>query len=116
MKAAQDWLASDHTDPVLGAALSEYLSQRGRRTLTHIVSPTRDVALLRLTQMQDTIVWDHMLEGKVTLLLKSYQHTHLLTSASMLTADDWLKQFIQRLLHIRTEQLKKLGTCYFLFT
>ena len=90
----------DHTDPVLGVALSEYLSLRGTRTLSQIVYPTRDVALLKLAQMQDTIGWDHMLEGKVTKLFKSYQHSHLITSASMLTAADWLNQFIQRLLHL----------------
>ena len=60
----------------------------------------RDVALLRLRQSQDLIGWDHMMEGKVTFHLQEYQHTHLLTSSSMLTAKDWIKQFLTQLIHI----------------
>ena len=89
-----------HTDPVLGSALSEYLSSRGKRTLANIVSPTRNAALLRLAQMQDTIGWDNMLEGKVTKFIKEYQHVHLTGSSSMLTADDWLRQFLKHVLHL----------------
>ena len=100
VQALQGWLGKDHTDPLLGAALSEYIALRGSATLTSIVSPTRDAALLRLAQSQDLIGWDHMMEGKVTLLLKEYQHAHLLTSRSMLTAADWMKQFLTQLLHV----------------
>ena len=41
-----------------------------------------------------------MMEGKVTKLLKSYQHNHLITSESMLTSDDWIAKFLRHLLHI----------------
>ena len=99
-KVVHAWLMEAHTDPVLGSALSEYLVSRGTRTLASIVSPTRDAALLRLAHMQDTIGWDNMLEGKVTLHLKEYQRVHLATSSSMLTADDWLRQFLTHVLHL----------------
>ena len=88
-----------HTNPILGATLSEYLSGRGRRTLTDIIGTTRDTLLRKLAYMQDSIGWDHMMEGKVTTLLREYQHIHLLTSESMLTADKEL-----HLLHVTRGQ------------
>lgn len=100
LKTVQSWLTERHTDPILGAALSEYLSGRGRRTLTDIIGTTRDTLLRKLAYMQDSIGWDHMMEGKVTRLLREYQHIHLLTSESMLTADDWMAQFLKHLLHV----------------
>lgn len=100
LKTVQSWLTERHTNPILGAALSEYLSGRGRRTLTDIIGTTRDTLLRKLAYMQDSIGWDHMMEGKVTKLLREYQHIHLLTSESMLTADDWMAQFLKHLLHV----------------
>lgn len=100
VKTLQSWPASNHADPSLGAALSEYIAGRGSATLASIVTPTRDVALLRLAHSQDLIGWDHMMEGKVTTQLRDYQHAHLLPSASMLTTEDWMKPFLTKLFHI----------------
>ena len=38
--------------------------------------------------------------GMIGNLLRPFQRDHLITSASMLTPDDWTKQFITKLLHI----------------
>lgn len=98
----QSWLLEAHTDPVLGAALGEYIASRGSKSLSSIVGNTRDVALLRLVHAQDAIGWDQMMEGKVTLHLSAYQRVHLVTSSSisMSTAEDWMNQFLKQILHI----------------
>jgi hypothetical protein len=38
--------------------------------------------------------------GMISSHLRAVQHSHLIGSASLLTAEDWLKQFIGKLLHI----------------
>ena len=38
--------------------------------------------------------------GKVGVLLRPYQRDYLLSSPSMLTVDDWLRQFLTKVLHI----------------
>ena len=100
VKTLEGWLAGIHTDPALGAALTQYIKGRGQVTLREIVGPTTDRALLRLAVQQDVIGWDHMMEGKIAKLVASYQRTYLLTSASSLTAEDWMKKFITHLLHV----------------
>ena len=40
------------------------------------------------------------MEGKIAILLREYQSHHLITSSSMLTSSDWVKQFLSKLLHI----------------
>ena len=96
----QSWLLQEHTDPVLGAALGEYIASRGSITLRQALGRSSDRQLLRLADQQDVIGWDNMMEGKIALLLRDYQGAYLTTSSSMLTSSDWVRQFIQKLLHI----------------
>lgn len=81
-------LSEPHTDPTLRAALPEYPSRCGEASLKDTVTPTGDAALLWLAHMQDLIRWDHMLEGKMTKEMKVNQQSHLLTSATMFSAED----------------------------
>jgi hypothetical protein len=54
----------------------------------------------RFAFSQDMIGWDNFMLGKISMHLRPIQHSHLLCSSSMLTVDDWMKKFIDRLLHI----------------
>lgn len=38
--------------------------------------------------------------GMISSYLRAVQHLHLISAPSLLTADDWMKQFINKLLHI----------------
>jgi hypothetical protein len=38
--------------------------------------------------------------GMISYQIRSMQYAHLLTSSSILTVDDWMKQLIGQLLHI----------------
>ena len=100
VKSLQGWLTQEHTDPELASALSRYIQGRGIRTFRDCVGTTRNRLLLKLADQQDVIGWDHMMEGKVATLFRQFQHLHLVTSPSMLNADDWIRQYITKLLHI----------------
>jgi hypothetical protein len=58
------------------------------------------VHLQQFAFAQDLIGWDNFMLGIVLSHLRAVQHSHLIGAPSMLTADDWMKQFINKLLHI----------------
>lgn len=98
-RTLQAWL-NQNTEPDLAAALSQYISRRGEITMRQATGTTHNRSLLRLADHMDVIGWDNLMVGMVSTLLRPFQHSYLLPSSSMLTADDWLKQFLQRILHI----------------
>jgi hypothetical protein len=62
--------------------------------------PIHSVDLLQLANQQDVIGWDNFMEGKISTLFLSVQHSHLLSADSILTCHDWTHHFISKLLHI----------------
>jgi hypothetical protein len=58
------------------------------------------VHLQQFAYAQDLIGWGNFMLGMISSHLRAVQHSHLLSAPSLLTADDWLKQFINKLLHI----------------
>jgi hypothetical protein len=54
----------------------------------------------RFAYAQDMIGWDNFMLGKISTHLHPIQYSHLLSSPLMLTVDDWMKQFIDQLIHI----------------
>jgi hypothetical protein len=54
----------------------------------------------RFAYAQDMIGWDNFMLGKISTHLRPIQYSHLLSSPLMLTVDDWMKQFIDQLIHI----------------
>jgi hypothetical protein len=54
----------------------------------------------RFAYTQDMIGWDNFMLGKISTHLRPIQYSHLLSSPLMLTVDDWMKQFINQLIHI----------------
>ena len=99
-QALQSWLQQQHTDPALAAALSEFISRRGDVSMQQAVGRSQNMAILRLADQLDTIGWDNLMFGMIGSLLRPFQRNHLITSTSMLTPDDWTKQFITKVLHI----------------
>ncbi len=55
---------------------------------------------LRFASSQDIIGWDNFLLGMVSSHLRPIQYSHLLVSSSLMNIDDWMSQFIGRLLHL----------------
>jgi hypothetical protein len=92
------WLANSHTHPALADALSTYIFHRGSLKFQNI--PDLPAELWLLAEEQDCIGWDNFMEGKISMQFEIIQRRHLLTSPSLLTATDWTKQLISKLLHL----------------
>lgn len=92
------WLQSSHTDPDLARILPIYLLNRGTVSMSSIEGLPRE--FLRFASSQDIIGWDNFLLGMVSMHLRPIQYSYLLTSPSMLNVDDWMSQFIGKLLHL----------------
>lgn len=92
------WLQQSHTDPKLASVLIAYLQGRGSKDLSSM--PRLSVHLQQFAFAQDLIGWDNFMLGMISSHLRAIQHSHLIGSSSLLTVEDWLKQFISKLLHI----------------
>lgn len=92
------WLQSSHTDPDLARILPIYLLNRGAVQMSSIDRLPRQ--FLRFASSQDIIGWDNFLLGMVSSHLRPIQYSHLLVSPSLKNIDDWMSQFIGRLLHL----------------
>ena len=60
--------------------------------------------MLKLARSQDEIGWRNFMEGRVSKEFYAIQRLHLIHSSSFLGGDDWVKQFISRILHITHSQ------------
>jgi hypothetical protein len=92
------WLQSSHMDPDLARVLLIYLMNRGAVSMSSIDGLPRE--FLRFALSQDIIGWDNFLLGMVSMYLRPIQYSHLLVSSLMLNVDDWMSQFIGKLLHL----------------
>jgi hypothetical protein len=86
-----------HTDPTLATILTDYILSHGAKRLDTLDLPSQ---FHRFAFSQDMIGWDNFMLGKVSLYLRPIQYSHLLCSPSMLAVDDWMKKFIDQLIHI----------------
>lgn len=92
------WLQQHHTDPELAGVLSAYLYGRGTKTLCSLPRLTPEIRAFAFSQ--DLIGWENFMLGMISYHIRSVQYSHLLTTSSLLTVDDWMKQLIGQLLHI----------------
>jgi hypothetical protein len=98
VKKLTAWLQSSHTDPDLACIIPSYLLNRGSKTLSSMAGRSREI--MRFAASQDMIGWDNFLLGMVSMHIRPIQYSHLLASASMMNVDDWMGQFIGKLLHL----------------
>jgi hypothetical protein len=98
VKKLAEWMQSSHTDPDLARMIPKYLLQRGSVTLSSMAGRSREI--MRFASLQDIIGWDNLLLGMVSMHIRPIQYSHLLASASILNVDDWMSQFIGKLLHL----------------
>jgi hypothetical protein len=66
--------------------------------------PRLPVHLQQFAFAQDLIGWDNFMLGMVSSHLRAIQHSHLVGAPSVLTADDWMRQLINKLFHITHRQ------------
>lgn len=92
------WLQQHHTDPELAGVISAYLYGRGNTTLCSLPRLSPEIHAFAFSQ--DLIGWENFMLGMISQQIRRVQYTHLLTTSSMLTVDDWMKQLIGQLLHI----------------
>jgi hypothetical protein len=62
------------------------------------------IAFQEVAESQDGIGWDEFLHGKVSKKFRTIQTAHCILAGTHITGDDWMKQFIQRLVEISHAQ------------
>eukprot|EP00956_Cyclotella_meneghiniana_P027633 scaffold62402_cov42-Cyclotella_meneghiniana.AAC.1 len=92
------WLEMNHTDPILAKIISRYVMNRGSSRLADFSNVPPEY--YKFVYEQQLIGWDNFMLGQITTSLRPLQHSHLLSSPSLLTVDDWLTNLINKLLHI----------------
>ena len=96
LQELQSWLLQPHTHPGIASMLYSYIYDNGRTSMASVAPSDRQ--LQRLTNSQDVIGWDHFMKGKLSIYFQEVQREHLLSSPSMMTALDWMTQFISLIL------------------
>ena len=99
----EKWMRKDgNTNEELSYWVTKYLLMRGTKPFAELgrMSP----AMTRLATSQDEIGWRNFTEGRISKEFHKIQQLHLMHSTSPLNGDDWVKQFISRVLHITHSQ------------
>jgi hypothetical protein len=103
-----DWLCKETTHPEIAFWVPLYLKARGRERFENLVNYKRNLSMSSQMKMvaigQDKIGWHHFLEGKITGHFRGMQQLYLKTRPSRLNAEDWVKQFIYKLIKISHTQ------------
>ena len=73
---------------------------RGRGELQFSAIPDLPVEWQQLAGEQDAIGWDNFMEGKLSSEFQIIVRTQMLTMERYMTASDWVKKLISRLLQI----------------
>ena len=97
------WMASkDQTDPEILYWIPKYILMRGDKPLSEMgfMSPQ----FKALAASQDLIGWREFTEGHISTHFHAIQSFHLSMSSSFLNGEDWVKQFISKLLQITHAQ------------
>ena len=92
-----------NTEEEIAYWVPKYLLMRGHCQFADMgaMSPR----MQEIAASQDLIGWRNFTEGRVSRLFYRTQHFHLATSTtSYLNGDDWMKQFISRILRITHSQ------------
>ena len=94
----EQWLSMNHTDPDLARILPTYLLRRGAEQLSSAAYLPQDFRPFAFEQ--DLIGWEKLMLGQISGQLRKIQYSHLLNAESIMSVDDWMSAFIDRLLHI----------------
>ena len=107
----EKWLQKEHTHPEIAFWIPKYLLARNRMKFSQLptIIPRREYIVMSsqmkmVAAAQDNIGWVHFLEGKVTGHIRGMQQLYLRVVNCRMNGDDWIKQFITRLLKISHTQ------------
>ena len=94
-----NWLLDNHkTEPQLAQWIPAYILGRGKACFQelHFMSPE----VTELSKSQDIIGWKNFMEGRISKHFEKIQEKFLKNSDSLLNGQDWVKQFLTRILRI----------------
>lgn len=98
-----DWLEKDDkTHPELAYWIPVYIMHRGTRQWTALGNMSAEVR--RVAAAQDIIGWREFMEGKVAKEMATLQRYHCSVSPCRMNGDDWMKHFINHLIHLSHSQ------------
>ena len=99
----ETWLNRDEkTEPELVFWIPKYILMRGTRSLLDmgLMSPQ----MRRLARSQDKIGWRNFMEGRISKEFFEIQGIYLVLGCHKLNGEQWVKQFIGKILHITHSQ------------
>ena len=97
------WMANkEQTDPEILYWIPKYILMRGDKPLSEMGFMSPQFKALAVSQ--DLIGWREFTEGHISTHFYVIQSFHLSMSGSFLNGEDWVKQFISKLLQITHAQ------------
>ena len=97
------WLTKDHkTYSEIAYWVPKYILYRGTKKFADLgaMSP----GMKTLAESQDKIGWRNFMEGRISKYFYSLQSYHLAFDTHYMNGEDWVRQFITRVLHITHSQ------------
>ena len=97
------WLTKDHkTYSEIAYWVPKYILYRGTKKFADLgaMSP----GMKTLAESQDKIGWRNFMEGRISKHFYSLQSYHLAFDTHYMNGEDWVRQFITRVLHITHSQ------------
>ena len=99
----QRWMETgNRTDPEIAYWVPKFLLLRGSTRFGSLGAMS--TAMQRLANSQDEIGWRKMLEGMVSKEFREIQTAHCMLAPCAMNGDDWVKQFVGKLLLISHSQ------------
>ena len=92
----------NQTDPEIAYWVPKFLLLRGSTRFGSLGAMS--TAMQRLANSQDEIGWREMLEGMVSKEFREIQTAHCMLAPCAMNGDDWVKQFVGKLLLISHSQ------------
>jgi hypothetical protein len=95
----------NRNNPELAFWINEYLLHRGLVQMTNLTTLwPMSRAFQEVAESQDEIDWGKFLHGKVSKKICTLQGAHCILAGTSTNGNDWIKQFVQRLVEISHAQ------------
>ena len=99
----ETWMnKNDATNREIAYWVPKYILFRGTKKFEDL--GPMSAHMKEIARSQDIIGWRNFMEGRISKKIYHLQRHHLTTTQLQTTGEDWIKQFITRLLHITHSQ------------
>ena len=97
------WMAKDNkTNNELAFWIPKYILMRGTKRMSEMRHMSSE--MMSLAKSQDVIGWRNFMEGRVSREFLDMQNIHLGLGCHRINGEQWVRQFISKILHITHSQ------------